>query len=188
MTDEEKLYGAYYQPERIWTGGKATKEPGKITFMSRKDIRSWLAKQAFWQVHIPPLKEVHHPHNDVTKPNEQHQFDLLYMPHNVFEGNTYKYIFTGIDVASSYKVARPLRTKKSSEVAFVLEAIYKKDGMFKYPKAFQWDNGPEQGQVILTQSCFFWKKIQMTIKKAWYICLIIWSDASNVQCKNKLTL
>ena len=143
MTDEEKLYGAYYQPDRIWTGGKATKEPGKITFMSRKDIRSWLAKQAFWQVHIPPLKEVHHPHNDVTKPNEQHQFDLLYMPHNVFEGNTYKYIFTGIDVASRYKVARPLRTKKSSQVAFVLEAIYKKDGMFKYPKAFQWDNRPE---------------------------------------------
>ena len=28
--------------------------------------------------------------NDVTKPKEQHQFDLVNMPHNVFEGNTYK--------------------------------------------------------------------------------------------------
>ena len=65
------------------------------------------------------------------------------MPHNLFEGNTYKYILTGIDVVSRYKVSRLLRTKKSSEVAFVLEAIYKKGGVFKYPKVFQCDNGSE---------------------------------------------
>ena len=79
----------------------------------------------------------------MAKPNEQHQFDLLYMPHNLFERNTYKYILTGIDVATRYKVARSLKTKRSSEVAFVLEAIYKKSGVFKYPKVFQCDNGPE---------------------------------------------
>ena len=66
---------------------------------------------------------------------------MLYMPHNLFEGNTYKYALTGIDVASRYKIARPLRTKKSSEVAFVLELIYKKGGVFKCPKVFQSDNG-----------------------------------------------
>ena len=64
-------------------------------------------------------------------------------PYNFFEGNTYKYILTGIDFASRYKVARPLRTTKSSKVAFVLEAIYKTVGVFKYPKAFQCDNGSE---------------------------------------------
>ena len=53
------------------------------------------------------------------------------MPHNLFEGNTYNYILTGIDVASRYKVSRPLRTKKSSEVAFLLEAIYKNGGVLK---------------------------------------------------------
>ena len=141
MTDEEKLYQAYYQRNRLWTGGKAIKELHKIMSMSEKDIKSWLAKQAFYQVQIPPLKEIHHPHYDETKPNAQHQFDLLYMPHNLFEGNTYKCILTGINVASTYKVARPLRTKKSSEVAFVLEAIYKKGGVFKYRKTFQCDNG-----------------------------------------------
>ena len=62
----------------------------------------------------------------MTKPNEHHQFDLLYMSQNLFEGNTYKYILTGIDVASRYKVTRPIRTKKSSKVAFVLEASIKK--------------------------------------------------------------
>ena len=62
------------------------------------------------------------------------------MPHNLFEGNTYKYILTGINVALSYKVARPLKTKKSIEVAFVLEEIYEKGGVFKYLKVFQCDN------------------------------------------------
>ena len=55
----------------------------------------------------------------------------------------YKYNLTGIDVASRYNVARPLRIKKSSKVAFVLEAIYKKGRMFNYPKVFQCDSGSE---------------------------------------------
>ena len=81
-------------------------------------------------------------HYDGTKPNEQRHLDLLYIPHNLFEGNTYKYILTSADVASRYKVARPLSTKKSSEVAFVLEAIYIGD-VLKYPKTFQIDNASE---------------------------------------------
>ena len=79
----------------------------------------------------------------MTKPNEQHQFDLLYSPHNIF-----KYILTDIGVASRYKVARPFRTKKSSEVAFVLEAIYKKGGMFKHPETFPCDNGSESKNEV----------------------------------------
>ena len=69
------------------------------------------------------------------------RFDLLYVPHNLFKGNTYKYIL--IDVTSRYKFVWPLKTKKSSEVAFGLNAIYKKAGAFKYPKAFQIDNASE---------------------------------------------
>ena len=53
-----------------------------------------------------------HPHYKVTKTHEQHQFDLLYLSHNVFEGNTYKYMLTGVHVASRYKIARALGTKK----------------------------------------------------------------------------
>ena len=62
------------------------------------------------------------------------------MPHNLLEGNTYKYVLTGIDFASRHKVSRPLRTKRSTKVAFVLEAVYKKGGVLKYPKTFQCDN------------------------------------------------
>ena len=76
----------------------------------------------------------------MQKPNEQHQFDLLYVPHKVFEGNTYKYILTDVDVASRYKVARALRSKKTNEVLFLLKAIYKKGDFLKYPNAFQFGN------------------------------------------------
>ena len=64
---EEKLYQAYCEPDRLWTGGKAIKELHKITPISKKDIKSWLAKQALWQVHLPPPKEIRHPHYDVIK-------------------------------------------------------------------------------------------------------------------------
>ena len=77
----------------------------------------------------------------MTKTNEQHQFDLLYRPPNVFQGSKYKYILTGVDVTSRQKVARDLRIEKASKIEFMLEATYKNSGMFKYPKVFQCNNG-----------------------------------------------
>ncbi|XP_057310318.1 uncharacterized protein LOC130648296 [Hydractinia symbiolongicarpus] len=71
-----------------------------------------------------------------------YQFDLLYMPHDKLYGNTYKYILTGIDVASRYKPTRPLRTKKASEVADMLKDIYKA-GPLRYSSIFHCDNGSE---------------------------------------------
>ena len=38
MTEKEELYQAYYQPDRLWTGGKAAKKLHKITSMLGKDI------------------------------------------------------------------------------------------------------------------------------------------------------
>ena len=39
MTDKEKLYQAYYQTDRLWTGNKAIKELHKIKSMSKKKKR-----------------------------------------------------------------------------------------------------------------------------------------------------
>ena len=71
-----------------------------------------------------------------------HQFDLLYMPSYTLYGNKYKYILAGIDVASRFKVARPLRTKQARDVAEMIADIYKV-GPLKYPSIFQCDNGSE---------------------------------------------
>ena len=65
------------------------------------------------------------------------------MSHDDFLGNTYKYLFSGVDVASRYGVAKSLTTKKSSDVSFVLRAIHKKGSLFKYLEVFQSDDGPE---------------------------------------------
>ena len=72
-----------------------------------------------------------------------HQFDLLYMPSDTLYGSKYKYILAGIDSASRYKVARPLRTKQARDVA----DIYKGE-LLTYPSTFQCDNGSEfKGEV-----------------------------------------
>ena len=65
------------QLDHLWTGGKAIIELHKIRSIPRKYIRSSLAKQALYQIHILPPKEINHPHYVVTKPNEPHQFNLL---------------------------------------------------------------------------------------------------------------
>ena len=76
-----------------------------------------------------------------------HQFDLLYMPSDTLYGNKYKYILAGIDAASRYKVARPLRTKQARDVAEMIADIYKV-GPLTYPKLFHCDNGSEfKGEV-----------------------------------------
>ena len=71
-----------------------------------------------------------------------HQFDLLCMPSDTLDGNKYNDILCGIDIASRYKVARPLRTKQAADVANMIADIYKVDPL-TYPKIFQYDNGSE---------------------------------------------
>ena len=110
-------------------------------------IKKWLSRQAFWQVHLPAPKRVDRPHYEVIILNEMHQFDLLYMPSDTLYGNKYKYILAGIDAASRYKVARPLRTKQPRDVAEMIADIYKV-GPLTYPKIFQCDNASEfKGEV-----------------------------------------
>ena len=107
----------YYQPNHLWKGQKAIKKLKELRKAKPKVVKQWLSKQAFWQMHLPPPKHVDRPHYDVMIPNEMHQFHLLYMPSDTLYGNKYKYILSGIDVASRYKVARPLRTKQAKDVA-----------------------------------------------------------------------
>ena len=132
----------YYQPNHLWKGQKAVKKLKELSGEKPKTVKQWLSRQAFWQVHLPAPKRVDRSHYEVTTPNEMHQFDLLYMPSDSLYGPKYKYILAGIDAASRYKVARPLRTKQARDVAEMIADIYKV-GPLKYPKIFQCDNGSE---------------------------------------------
>ena len=64
------------------------------------------------------------------------------MPSYSLYGNKYKYIVAGIEAASRFKVARPLRTEQARGVAEMIADIYKV-GPLTYPKIFQCDNGSE---------------------------------------------
>ena len=143
----DKLQSIYYQPDHLWKGKKAIKKLVDLSKEKPKDVRQWLSKQAFWQVHSPPPKCVDRPHYEVTVLNEMHQFDLMYMPSDTLYLNKYKYILSGIDVASRYKVARPSRTKQAKDVAEMIANIYKVEPL-TYPKTFQCDSGSEfKGEV-----------------------------------------
>ena len=62
-------------------------------------------------------------------------------------GISNKYILAGIDAASRYKVARPLRTKEARDMAEMIADIYKV-GPLTYPSIFQCDNGSRfKGEV-----------------------------------------
>ena len=137
----------YYQPNHLWKGQKAVKKLKELSGEKPKIVKQWLSQQAFWKVHLPAPKSIDRSYYEVTIPNEMHQFDLLYMPSNTLYGNKYKYILAGIDVASRYKVARPLRTKQARDVAEMIADIYKV-GPLTYPKIFQCDNGSKfKGEV-----------------------------------------
>ena len=86
--------------------------------------------------------------------------DIFYQPNNLWKGwqtirklrkrskekpkviKKYKYILSGINVTSRYKVARPLRTKQAKDAADMIADIYKV-GPLTYPKIFQCDSGRE---------------------------------------------
>ena len=132
----------YCQPNHLWKGQKAVKKLKQLSWEKPKTVKQWLSRQAFWQVHLSAPRRVDRPHYQVTIPNEMHQFDLLYMPSDSLYRNKYKYILSGIEAASRYKVARSLRTKQARDVAEMIADIYKVEPL-KYLKIFQCDNGSE---------------------------------------------
>ena len=99
----------YYQPNHFWKGKNTVKKLAELSGQKPKTVKQWLSRQALWQVHLPAPKSIDRPHYQATIPNEMHQFDLLYMHSGTLYGNKYKYILAGIDGASRFKVARPLR-------------------------------------------------------------------------------
>ena len=72
-----KMDRLYYPPNHLWKGQAAVKKLAELSGEKSKVIKQWLSRQAFWQVHLPAPKRVDRPHNQVTIPNEMHQFDLL---------------------------------------------------------------------------------------------------------------
>ena len=50
MTSAAKLREIYYSPQRYWRGENAIKRLSEVAKVPRKIARSWLEKQAIWQI------------------------------------------------------------------------------------------------------------------------------------------
>ena len=151
MTDH-KLSRIYYSPRGYWKGIAAIKNLASAAKVSEEAAKDWLKKQAIWQIYLPAPRHIPRPRFDVSVPNEVHQADLLFLPHDRDDSrhrgrhkattHVWKYALTVVDVASRYKEAEPLATKESKEVADALSRIYKRSPL-TWPKLLQVDPGRE---------------------------------------------
>ena len=143
---EDKLKRIYYGPSGYWRGAAAIKKLSTAARASEAVAKNWLKKQTLWQVYLPAPKYIPRPSFTVNVPNEVHQADLLFLPHDKVRRKTYRYALTVVDIASRYKDAEPLSSKDSGEVAEALSKIYKR--VLKWPKLLQVDAGTEFMGVV----------------------------------------
>ena len=136
------LASVYYSPQGYWKGFTAIKKLAAESGVSKDVASNWLKNQVIWQIYLPAPKYIPRPIFDVTIPNEVHQADILFLPHDRIKRKIYKYALTVIDVASRYKEAEPLATKEAKEVADALSRIYSRSPL-KWPKLLQVDPGRE---------------------------------------------
>ena len=136
------LSEVYYSPEGYWKGYSAVSKLASAAKVSESDARDWLERQALWQIYLPPPKYLPRPHWSVSRPNEIHQADLLFLPHDKVGRKTYRYALVVIDVATRYKDAEALTSKESQEVANAFEKIYSRKKL-RWPKTLIVDPGKE---------------------------------------------
>ena len=86
---------------------KAIRELYKSTSILKKDVKSWLVKQAIFQVHVLLSKEINHPYFEIKK-----LMSIISLPQSVFLENTYKYMLTGVNATSNTKSLELLGPKK----------------------------------------------------------------------------
>ena len=123
-TTAPEATGRGSQPSRLASAAKVTEQ----------QAMEWLKRQAIWQIYLPAPRRVPRPKFDVAVPNEVHQADLLFLPHDRVGRKTFRYALMVVDVASRYKEAAPLTSKTAAEVADTLIRIYRR-GPLKWPKA-----------------------------------------------------
>jgi hypothetical protein len=97
--NETKLSKIYYSPKGYWRGIAAIQKLSSSSGISEEIAMNWLKKQAIWQIYLPPPKYIPRPKFNITLPNEAHQADLLFLPHDTFKRKKYKYALTVVDVA-----------------------------------------------------------------------------------------
>ena len=142
---DKKFKQIYYSDNGYWRGKSAIQKLARSSGSTREEAEKWLLKQPLYQIYLPPPKYVPRPNASLslfTKPNDIHQADILYLPHDKFKNKTYKYALNVVDVASRYKGSYQLTSKYAKEVAQAFQWIYDNTPL-TYPKTLIIDEGSE---------------------------------------------
>ena len=142
---DKKFNQIYYSDDGYWRGKIAIKRLAKASGSTKEEAERWLLKQPLYQIYLPPPKYVPRPNASLSlyaKPNDIHQADILYLPHDKFKKKTYKYALNIVDVASRYKGSYQLTTKNSKEVSQAIQWIYENTPL-TYPKTLIIEEGSE---------------------------------------------
>ena len=131
----------YYSAKGYWKGYAAIDKLSREAGVSERDAKEWLDKQAMWQIYLALPEYIPRPHWTVSKPNQVHQADLLFLPHDTIWGRVYRYALVVIDVASRYKDAEASRTKDSGEISKCFVKIYSR--RLSWPGVLMVDSGRE---------------------------------------------
>ena len=121
------LQKLYYKPDGYYrTVNKLHEASENVGYdFTLDEVRMWLEMQAIHQIHMPSPSYISRASfNSIQIPNECHQVDILYMPHDKIGKKVYKYCLCLVDVASRFKVVYPLCEINSSVVANALKQIY----------------------------------------------------------------
>ena len=133
---DKKFKRIYYSDNGYWKGKSAIQKLSRASGSMKEEAEKWLMKQSLYQIYLPAPKYIPRPNASMSlfaKPNDIHQADLLYLPHDRYDKKLYKYALNIVDVASRYKGSYQLATKNSKEVAQAFQWLYGNTSL-TYPK------------------------------------------------------
>ena len=139
---KSKFKQIYYSNDGCWRGKVQYKN---LSGSTKEEAEKWLMRQPLFQIYLQPPKYIPRPNVSMSlqaKPNDIHQADILYLPHDKYEKKIYKHVLNIVDVASRYKRSYQLTTKNSKEVAQAFQWIYE-NTLLTYPKTLIIDDGKE---------------------------------------------
>ena len=142
---DKKFKQIYYSDDRYWRGKNAIQKLFRASGSTKEEAEKCLMKQPLYQIYLPAPKYIPRPNASMSlfaAPNDIHQADILYLPHDRYKKKVHKYVLNVVDVASRYKGSYPLTTKNSKEVAQAFQRIYE-NTLLTYSKTLIIDDGKE---------------------------------------------
>ena len=116
-----------FTTDGYWRGKSAIQKLFTASGPTKEEAEKWLLQQPLYQIYLPAPKYVPRPNASVSlfaKPNDIHQADILYLPHDRYEKKVCKYALNIVDVANRYKGSNQLTTKNIKEIAQTFQWIY----------------------------------------------------------------